>query len=415
MKKPQPLHAICAMIPPDGPPDWSLFVSSLEEFATEAREAKAADDEAKAKADDEKRGRELLRIHRDAMRAVGHDDPPSEAMKEAGNAALLDALSPPAPTEEPRPEPETWDQEQPPPPREWLVPGVLPVGRLASLYGPPAIGKSSFMLQLSGAVMYGGCPVIPRDPKSKHPHPLTREIPADRCGRVLWLTWEDETDEFLRRWHAAYQAGAFAFAEDAPAFPDPARLTLVQMRRFGGIWGPKLGDHRATVSAWTDAGAVVVDLMRGHTLTVVDPIASAYADSEIDRAAVRAFASSLDIAGEDNGCATLLVGHPAKSNAGTGGRYSGSTDWDAAPRARLEMDLLTATGEPPNSRKPTPTACAISITKISYGPRYREPLWLRYAVNPGFALVEGGPPEADAFAEEPERRTPDEERARKVI
>ena len=411
MSKTHELHSICAMVPPDtGPPDWSLFVSSLEETATEARDTAAGE----AKADDaETRGRELLRIHGEAMRAVGHDDPPSEAMKEAAHNALLKELSPPEEEEPPtKPEPETWDQEDPPPPREWIVPGVLPVGRLASLYGPPAIGKSTFVMQLSAAVLYGGCPVIPRDPKSKHP--LTLAIPEERCGRVLLVTWEDETAEILRRWRAAHQAGALG--PDAPALPDPARLTIIEMRRHGGIWGPDQGKHRAIVSRWTKpAGEAIIDMLAGHTVAIFDPIAAAYADNEIDRAAVRAFTSALDIAGEDVGCTTLLVGHPAKAATDTGGRYSGSTDWDAAPRARMEMDLLTAEGTPPSRQNRAPTACAISITKISYGPRYREPLWLRYAVNPGFALVEGGPPEADAFAEEPERRTPDEERARKVI
>ena len=328
-------------------------------------------------------------------------------MKEAAHNALLKALSPPEEEEPPtKPEPETWDQEQPPPPRAWLVPGVLPVGRLASLYGPPAIGKSSFMIQLSGAVMYGGRPVLPRDPNSKHPHPLTLEVPEERRGRVLLVTWEDETAEILRRWRAAYLAGALP--EQAPELPDPKMLTIIEMRRHGGIWGPAVGAHRAIVSRWTKpAGEAIIDMLAGHTVAIFDPIASAYADSEIDRAAVRAFTSALDIAGEDADCTTLLVGHPAKATTATGGRYSGSTDWDAAPRARMEMDLLTAEGTPPSRQNRAPTACAISITKISYGPRYREPLWLRYAVNPGFALVEGEPPEADAFAEEPERRSPE--------
>ena len=298
--------------------------------------------------------------------------------------------------------------------REWLVQGVIPAGRLASIYGPPGIGKSTFVMQLAAAVMYGGCPVIPRDPKSKHKHPLTLEVPEERRGRVLWLTWEDETDEFVRRWNAAYEAGAFAFAKNAPRFPDPKLLTLVQMRRLGGIWGPAVGDHRATVAEWTPAGSVVVKMLQGHTLAISDPIASAYAASEIDRAAVRAFASALDIAGEDAGCATLLIGHPAKATTATGGRYSGSSDWDAAPRARMEMDMRTANGEPPAGKKPPPTGCAVTITKISYGPRHKEPLWLRNQVNPGFALVEGGPPEADAFAEEPERGSP-EDLAQEVI
>ena len=208
---------------------------------------------------------------------------------------------------------------------------------------------------------------------------------------MLWLTWEDETDEILRRWNCAYEAGALA--DDAPNLPDPELLTLVQMRRHGGVWGPRAGEHRAIVSAWTDSGRVVVDMMEGHKLTILDPIASAYADNEIDRAAVRAFTATLDIAGEDVGCTTLLIGHPAKAAVATGGRYSGSTDWDAAPRARMELDYLTAEGAPPSSKKPVPIERAVTISKVSYGPKFKSPLWLRPKTNPGFALVEGRPPE----------------------
>ena len=173
---------------------------------------------------------------------------------------------------------------------------------------------------------------------------------------MLLVTWEDETAEILRRWRAAHQAGALG--PDAPALPDPALLTIIEMRRHGGIWGPDQGKHRAhRVEVDGSRGPRGCRYVEGAHGGNLDPIAAAYADNEIDRAAVRAFTSALDIAGEDVGCTTLLVGHPAKAATDTGGRYSGSTDWDAAPRARLEMDMLTARGRrPPEKNRLRPHA-----------------------------------------------------------
>ena len=92
MSDPLPLHTIRAMVPPEGPPDWADVVSALTKAANETRE-RATEERDKIAA--EQRGRELLRIHDEAMRAVGNDDPPSEAMMAAGNSALLNAICPP--------------------------------------------------------------------------------------------------------------------------------------------------------------------------------------------------------------------------------------------------------------------------------------------------------------------------------
>ena len=374
---PFPLHAIRMMVGNE-PPDWAEFILELNETAEQCRK-KAKRDLA---TDNEFRGRELIRIHDEAMRAAGTDDPPSEAMMAAGNAALLNELCPPPK----RLEPATWEQKLPPP-RDWLVPGALPGGRLTSLYGSPGIGKSTLAQQLAAAVMHGGCPVRPL--KKPGSHPLTREIPEDRRGRVLWVTWEDETHEFIRRWHRARTAEGIS----GPEFPDPNLLTVLQMVDFGSIWGPDIGDHHATVSTWTSVGKVVVDMMDGYRLLVIDPIASAYSGSEIDRSAVRAFCSALDAAGRNTNCTPLLLGHFSKAAAATGQRYSGSTDWEAAPRAMMEMDYLNFDGRPRSGPKDyDDRRRAVTITKLSYGAKDDTPLWLFGKTDSGYALVEGDPP-----------------------
>ena len=89
-----------------------------------------------------------------------------------------------------------------PPAREWLIPGMVPAGRLAALYGTGGAGKSTLALQLAAAVMHGGSP-LRTAPDTQDPerlethHPVLQPLPEARCGRVLWLTWEDETAEVV--------------------------------------------------------------------------------------------------------------------------------------------------------------------------------------------------------------------------
>ncbi len=294
----------------------------------------------------------------------------------------------PTPEAEPLPA-QTWTAQDPPP-REWIVPGVLPAGRLASLYGAGAAGKSGLALQLCAAVMHGGAPLSAPPGASRddadalaNEHAMLRPLPGD-AGRVLWLTWEDEVSEFIRRWRMAHHAGAVA-----AQYPDPARLTLVDMRKLGGpLWGPGEGLHVSTRAGWTAAGERFRRSLDGHRLAVVDPLAAAFASSEIDRSLVRAFTSAIDAAAEAAGCAVLLIAHPSQSGGVRGGGgYSGSTDWQAAVRAMLRLEVDAGTGHCVGAKEPA-KAHRLTNAKQSYAADGGH-LWLvRHFAQP--AAEDGG-------------------------
>ena len=255
-----------------------------------------------------------------------------------------------------------------PAPREWLIRDMLPANRLAALYGTGGAGKSTLALQLAAAVMHGGSPLRTRPGMDKaealaNDHTVLQPLPEASQGRVLWLTWEDETDELIRRWRMAHHAGAIA-----PAFPDPERLTLIDMRKIGGpLWGPERGLHVSSAATWTDAGRRFLRTLQGHKLAIVDPLAAAFASSEIDRALVRAFTSAIDGEAEAAGCTVLLIAHPSQSGAGKGGGgYSGSTDWQASVRAHLVLEASDETRTTGKDESAKPRAWRLANPKQSY-------------------------------------------------
>ena len=282
---------------------------------------------------------------------------------------------------EPRLPGETWEAKEPPP-REWIIRDLLPAGRLAALYGSGASGKSMMALQWAAAIMHGGAPLRAAGAgaggedarrKLKADFAALQPLAESAHGRVLWLTWEDETAELIRRWRMAYHAKAIG-----EPFPDPDRLTLVNMRKLGGaLWAPKAGGHVSTRATWTPAGERFLRSLEGHKLAVIDPLAAAFASSEIDRALVRAFTSAIDGEAESTRCAVLLIAHPSQSGAGKGGGgYSGSTDWQASVRAHLVLEASDNTAHTvgPKSDNKAP-AYRLRTAKQSYAPDGGH-LWL---------------------------------------
>lgn len=74
-------------------------------------------------------------------------------------------------------------------PTRWLVPGWLPIGAIAGIYGDPGAGKGRFMAAAAGALSRG-LPIRPGDAPTE---PLT----------VLFVTSEDNAAELRRRLHVA--------------------------------------------------------------------------------------------------------------------------------------------------------------------------------------------------------------------
>ena len=258
------------------------------------------------------------------------------------------------------------DWRSDPGPRRWLVEGLIPAGRLSALYGPGEVGKSRLLLQLALAV------IDPADGPLLPGH--GPDIPVVRThGAAVLVTWEDEADEVARRYHMARRAGAVPVGAD----PD-VHLRVVDMRQVGGpLWAPGAGGHVSTEGSWTEAGRQLLALMERDrpALLVIDPIAAAYACSELDRALVRRFTAALDAAAEANGVTVVLAGHPPKGEAG----YSGSTDWRNGVRGMLTLRSVKTRYYTPQDEPIE--APALVRDKSNYGPG-RDPIWLRSLWSP---------------------------------
>ena len=149
------------------------------------------------------------------------------------------------------------------------------------------------------------------------------------------------------------------------------------MRQIGRpLWGPERGGHVSTVATWTEAGHRFLRTLRGHRLAIVDPLAAAFASSEIDRSLVRAFTSAIDGEAEAAGCTVLLIAHPSQAGAGRdGGGYSGSSDWQASVRAHLILEASDNTGHSFVEGNGKAQAWRLANPKQSYAPDGGH-LWL---------------------------------------
>lgn len=215
----------------------------------------------------------------------------------------------------------------PPPAREWLVDGWLPANRIAMLSGRGAAGKSQIALQLAHAITRESTAGGSRSWFEGGP-----DIPGGQ-GSVAFTTWEDDSDEFLRRMlgDPKNRNGTLEFDKDVGG-----RFHFIDLAGQGPLWA--IGAARDSYGELTPVGIslrATCDSL-GVRLLVVDALSSAFAANENERAAVRAFLSSWDRWARDTGCAVLLIAHPPKSD-GPDNHYSGSTDWRAGVRSLLVL------------------------------------------------------------------------------
>ena len=227
-------------------------------------------------------------------------------------------------------------------------------------------GKSLLAMQLAAAVATGN-----RRPFSADEHMAPR-LDSSKKRRVVFASWEDETSELVRR--------LAAIGVDRAAMGD--RFAFVDMAGRGPIWGPQEGKHRDTTGSLTLAGKKLERLIRRTrpALVVIDPTAAAFAGSENDRAAVRAWLSHLGRLAADAKPAILLIAHPPKDTAHA---FSGSTDWRGGVRSLWTLgpeDVSGLTGAP--DKKGTAKGQALTLDKSNYAKNGRR-AWLRLRVEGG--------------------------------
>ncbi|ABK43750.1 plasmid and phage DNA primase / plasmid and phage replicative helicase [Magnetococcus marinus MC-1] len=188
----------------------------------------------------------------------------------------------------------TFDRyDGPPPPREWLVEGVLPLGVPGMVAAIGGAGKSMLLLDLciKVAQIHTGNPI----PTEALGGPL---VPIE--GTAVMLTAEDDQDEIHRRLNLL-----------VGDLPDPRRLIVIPLPNAGGAMplvamgreGPVLTD------AYEEMRQELLEIP-DLRLVVIDPLQSfAGGDVNSDPAAGSMFFAGLGRIAAETGATTLVAHH----------------------------------------------------------------------------------------------------------
>lgn len=207
----------------------------------------------------------------------------------------------------------TWADKDPPPPRDWVLEGLIPAGRVTSLLGNGGLGKTLLAVQIG-----------------LHVSLSRRLFDIDVSGGpVLGIFCEDEQDELERRTRAAV-AGEEIDLEAAERFyplsRDGENSLLCTFER----------DEIKLTSFYHDLEATIADIR--PRLVILDTAADLFAGDFISTPHVRQFLKiALGGLCVRHGCAILLLAHPSTSaiNSGDGGGFS--TAWNNSVRSRLYL------------------------------------------------------------------------------
>lgn len=227
-----------------------------------------------------------------------------------------------------------------PPPREWLVQGMIPMNTVSLLYGDGGTGKSLIALQLAVSTVLGRLWI------GKQPV----------CGPVIYYSAEDDRAELHRRLgaicrHHLSSTGTLGMLHVADMAGKDALLASI---------GKKTG--ALTPSAVLNSLNVRVSAIRPK-LVVLDTLADIYPGNENDRTQVRHFIGLLRGLAIRHRCAVLTLAHPSLSGIASGTGASGSTAWNNSVRSRLYFERVRCEGY-----ESDPDARRLKVMKSNYGP-----------------------------------------------
>ena len=211
--------------------------------------------------------------------------------------------------------PHTFVQGKVLPPREWVVPGWVPMNKVTLLQGDGGDGKTLLMRQLQAATALGE---------------LWVGLPCEEVVSCGFYTEDDDYDVeegqmALDAHYGKFVAGTgkmFVFERDGEEnelIRFPGRERKAEPTRF-----------------YRQVREAVLDLKA--RLTTLDVAVDLYGGNEIVRTEVRAlFRLVKGLCKEMNGAAVMSM-HVSQSGIKTGGGHSGSTDWSNAARSRLYLN-----------------------------------------------------------------------------
>lgn len=236
-----------------------------------------------------------------------------------------------------------WAEQLPPKPREWVLDGLIPAGKVTSLLGPGGKGKTLAALQIGLHVSLG----------------KTIFGIATTPGPVLGIFCEDDHDELQRRVRAACAAERFDLA-DARQFVPISRegedTALCTFER----------DHIRLELFHRELEATIA-IMRPR-LVILDTAADMFLGDFMSTPHVRQFLKvALGGLCVRYGCAILLLAHPSKAGQVSGEGDGFSTAWSNSVRSRLYLRPQRAADATESTPELTDRR-VLELKKANYGP-----------------------------------------------
>ena len=228
-------------------------------------------------------------------------------------------------------------KDKPVPPREWLVPDLVPQKTVTLFGGDGGTGKSLLALQLAiGAATGTGW--------------LGRPV---QQGGVIFISAEDDDDELHRRTDDILRSAGLTY-DDVPD------LTMRSLAGEDALLAveTQVALIQSTLFEELDARAA----LENPVLIVIDTLADVFPSNENDRAKVRQFVGILRGLALKRHCAVVLLAHPSPSGLNSGSGTSGSTAWNNSVRSRLYLSRVVQ-----DDYEPDPDARLLATKKANYG------------------------------------------------
>jgi len=227
-----------------------------------------------------------------------------------------------------------------PPPRQFLVPDLIPSRNVTLLSGDGGTGKSLLALMLCASVASGA---------------RWLGLTVSR-GVAVYVSAEDELEEVHRRLAAICDAEGLDLA-------DLDALSIVPLAGESAIMAaPRGAGGLAPMPLWKAFATKITAL--APALVVLDTAADVFGGNEISRAEVRQFIGMLRGLAIKADCAILLLSHPSVAGMNSGTGISGSTAWNNSVRSRL---YLTRPSAKDDSAFVDPDLRTLTTMKANYG------------------------------------------------
>ena len=264
-----------------------------------------------------------------------------------------------------------------PPPREWLLSKVLPLGKVGMLVAEGGAGKTMALCQLALAVAAG------RD---------WFGMSVANPGRVLLVLGEEDTEEVRRRMYNAARSMKLTGEETRNAL-----ARIVAMPLAGVPCAMLEHDERGELQP-TQFPSWLTAKLKEETpdpwrLLALDPLSRfAGADAEKDNAAATRFIQSVEALASATGATALIAHHSNKAargkdgDAGSTSAARGSSALTDGVRWVATLAVETLEHEAAEARERLSRVVTLAVTKSNYA-RHAEAVTLRYDNDHGGALV----------------------------